>query len=573
MGYHLPHFTTTHERIIAVLRSARAQVMTHQSIPLLRSTKTKLPPELKLGRNLKWHLFLSYIWSSGQDQVTVIKRQLQFLCPQANIFLDLDDIQDIGYLERYIEESQCISPFLSKGYFFSVNCNRELTAAISCKKPMAPVHEVDLDHGGVPLDVLCSQCKPEHYHAIFEGPDIIEWHRLKDFQVVSLKLVALAMLRAGLVLEHNESIFIPGEVSSLSELDFKKSVVLYVSPSNPGALAIGQELQEQYDKNFRLTDQLRTGGSGDFGSALSKQIKELKKALSRKEAVSLKKALSLKIAFRRSRSSETLGFTHALLYLTSKTFEGDDGDELASEMHQILKAGVPLLLIHEVDLHRDGCEFAKFFQTTPASLIKAGIYGKMAIAFHRDKQYRAVSYVLTAKALGATPTKSTTKSTKYQIYKMTRRMTLAVSRAVTLLANTSSMGQKDVVPLAQTADTQAQPQAPAPWTATAETPALSTEECVQVSILPDDTTRKSISQVSSGRMARLRRHQSLSATSTTAGKVAVNVIANEKQTDSLKEVVVWSQLSSGWASSSWQPLWSKLASIDTPATAAQSTAT
>jgi hypothetical protein len=42
-----------------------------------------------------------------------------------SVFLDVDDLEDIGALEEYIEKSQSIMIFVSKGYFLSKNCLRE----------------------------------------------------------------------------------------------------------------------------------------------------------------------------------------------------------------------------------------------------------------------------------------------------------------------------------------------------------------------------------------------------------------------------------------------------------------
>ncbi len=63
-------------------------------------------PELTLAKGRKYHLFLSHVWATGQDQVAVIKRQIQMLLPGASVFLDVDDLRDVGELERYIAESQ-----------------------------------------------------------------------------------------------------------------------------------------------------------------------------------------------------------------------------------------------------------------------------------------------------------------------------------------------------------------------------------------------------------------------------------------------------------------------------------
>ena len=45
-------------------------------------------PELGLEKAMTYHLYLSYIWSSGQDQVATIKRQLQLLLPGIAVFLE-----------------------------------------------------------------------------------------------------------------------------------------------------------------------------------------------------------------------------------------------------------------------------------------------------------------------------------------------------------------------------------------------------------------------------------------------------------------------------------------------------
>jgi hypothetical protein len=61
-----------------------------QSIPILRDAQTMEPPVLLLQAGERYHLFLSHVWSTGQDQCAVIKRQLQLLLPGVVIFLDVD---------------------------------------------------------------------------------------------------------------------------------------------------------------------------------------------------------------------------------------------------------------------------------------------------------------------------------------------------------------------------------------------------------------------------------------------------------------------------------------------------
>ena len=78
---------------------------------------------------------MSHVWSTGQDQCAVIKRQLQLLMPGVIIFLDVDDLQDIGNLENYVRQSGVMLFFLSKRYFSSRNCLREVRASVDFAKP------------------------------------------------------------------------------------------------------------------------------------------------------------------------------------------------------------------------------------------------------------------------------------------------------------------------------------------------------------------------------------------------------------------------------------------------------
>jgi hypothetical protein len=96
------------------------QLFFARPVPILRDAHTMEPPELLLSDDERYHLFLcpsrpstsqaarsfqppiskrtipcgrrSHIWSTGQDQCAVIKRQLQLLLPGIIVFLDVDDL-------------------------------------------------------------------------------------------------------------------------------------------------------------------------------------------------------------------------------------------------------------------------------------------------------------------------------------------------------------------------------------------------------------------------------------------------------------------------------------------------
>ena len=61
-------------------------------------------------------------------------------------------------------------------------------------------------------------------------------------------------------------------------------------------------------------------------------------------------------------------------------------------------AGIPVVLVHECDPTRGGCEFANFFLTTPQDMISDGLYARVAVAFHTG-QHRAVSLCLFAQEI------------------------------------------------------------------------------------------------------------------------------------------------------------------------------
>ena len=79
---------------------AAKQLSSSSVLPSVRLVTTKRVPDLKLEKRLRYHLFLSHVWSSGQDQMATLKRELQLLIYGVNVFLDVDDLEDIGQLDK-----------------------------------------------------------------------------------------------------------------------------------------------------------------------------------------------------------------------------------------------------------------------------------------------------------------------------------------------------------------------------------------------------------------------------------------------------------------------------------------
>ena len=79
---------------------------------------------------------------------------LKLLIPSIRIWLDVDNLDDVGKLEASVKLSATFISFLSKGYFESINCRLELNAALQHSKPVAPIWEADENTGGATFKQL-----------------------------------------------------------------------------------------------------------------------------------------------------------------------------------------------------------------------------------------------------------------------------------------------------------------------------------------------------------------------------------------------------------------------------------
>ena len=370
--------------------------------------------------------------SSGQDQVAIIKRQLQHVLPGVQIFLDVDDLTDTSKLDEFVSGAQCMLLFLSRHYFFSRACLIEIDCTLSMRKPIVSVHEREMNRGGEPLEVLRTDCesKGRDAEAIFDHQPIIPWHRVADFQQLSLVLIAERLLAACpeyTNVRTQPRLYVRGEVRR-QLLTFSQPVRLYASPHNFGAQAMAQELVDREGAIAGAPKGLSLAETG-----LKPPVPTLAMmAASKSRPVSFDRGVAIgpsgqraephpknlaggasgnsaarRLHWRVNRSSHAndptetqLPATAMLVYLNAKTFDGKSGELFANEIRAAHKSMTPLLLVHENDLGRHGCEFALFFQTTPQDLMDAGLYRKIANAAH-EPPHREVSIALILKALGA----------------------------------------------------------------------------------------------------------------------------------------------------------------------------
>ena len=275
-------------------------------------------------------------------------------------------------------------------------------ATIQQAKRYLFVHEADPAKGGAPLAELQKELKNDsHREQLFDDEHrVTEWHRIQAFQVVSLVRIAEDMLRQLDGFDAGVSLYIPGSLL-VQRLVFKTPVVLYVSRHNWGATAAAQELCLRFPE-ISVTESLVLPQAGPPGGVLGRAISQgsLHRVASRLVVEMQSSAASSQAQVVDATQETITRPTHFLLYLNEQTYVDDDG-ALAGEVREALAAGLPVAMIHEKDEARHGCDFGRFFETTPKDLIDGGLYNALAVAFMSGDAYRAVSEKLFAKNLGA----------------------------------------------------------------------------------------------------------------------------------------------------------------------------
>ena len=79
--------------------------------------------------------------------------------------------------------------------FFSANCKKEIGFTLDNKSPIILLHETDPARGGAPIEQLMTDCPDEWREQIFDPHrPVIPWLRIKDFKLVSLKMIVSSML-------------------------------------------------------------------------------------------------------------------------------------------------------------------------------------------------------------------------------------------------------------------------------------------------------------------------------------------------------------------------------------------
>ena len=294
--------------------------------------------------------------------------------------------------------------FISKGYFASRNCRREIEASLNATLPLVLLHEQQEDKGGGSLEALKAECREEMRSRIFDGQRTpFTWHRISHYQNLTLKLIATEMLNQSLLdsdvaggSNKEVSLVLPGEIN-LADLAMPQPVVLWCSAANPGATELAQE----------LAGSLASGGAAIRVVDRKPNVQALIAAgesavmllyLNEDTWVEQSKELERDV-----RATNNFGHGHG----SAAARPSRTGSRLRHHRRPSLGeseggvADIKIVLVHENDRNKGGCEFGTLFATTPQELIEAGIYKDIAIALHTPP-HRAVSLALVAHAFGAT---------------------------------------------------------------------------------------------------------------------------------------------------------------------------
>jgi hypothetical protein len=374
---------------------------------------------------LHFHLFLSHVWGTGQDQARIVKQRLGEMLPDASVFLDVDDLSE-GKGAEFVDVSSVTLVFCSEGYFQSPNCLRELVRAVATCKPIISLLELEAKHGGMTtqqikaaLEAADAPCEKngtryeskyamwglaaevrswgyemptavQLYEAILQDP-AIEWARIGAFQDVTLRLIAERLLEVqsstsagghGEISLHVDgrlprlTVYVQGELANQQPTLLPPAAAFhaYVSTYNPGALEVLREMAGALGATFD-------------GTAAPEGKRRLPSNV-------------LRVA---SDVGELPYCDHMILYLDALTWTRGDGQsaQLAAEVEQAMDWGVHVLLAHEMlgvgQEERQPCAFDDFFAcdrgTTPPRLLRRNVYDQIAVPL-KGGAWRQASMVM-----------------------------------------------------------------------------------------------------------------------------------------------------------------------------------
>ena len=406
--------------LIASLLVVLFKTVSAVRMPTVRLTSSGRPPVLELSPECHFHGFISHCWGTGQDQTHTVVRRLQLLLPGVRIWLDVDNLDDVGRLEESVADAMNFLVFLSAGYFKSFNCRRELYAALASNRPFTPIFEADVAKGGASIEALKAECRENCVEAapaaypnysgpgemlarVFEEAAPIVWVRVNAFQLESLKAVALRMLLhspfyASRPAELADGVMVPGQAGPVA---FSGPVTILVCRGNVGVLD--------------LSELVKTAAGEGRGSTASA------------EAVTAVVIRDAEEALEGANAAPLSGHVVFLLYLNDKTFL-DYGGVVARLVQAAMDRRIAIAMVHEQDPSFGGVPFRNFFQQTPRVLLQQPykLFDTVAVPLFPAPEHRTVSLRLVLCSMGAVPCDAGPLRRQWQLL----RRHMAVARLV-----------------------------------------------------------------------------------------------------------------------------------------------
>jgi hypothetical protein len=407
------------------------------SAPSVRMASSGYAPNLELPKHCNFHVFMSHVWGTGQAKTHAITRQLQLFLPGLKVWLDVDELQDISELEKSVAESAVFILYYSKGYFRSKNCRREIYAAIKLDKPIILLYEgddsvlgemedecmnhceginVDQDCPGTALilEKLLGDINMIHTDSCMQGP--IQWLNEGSFSAAAKSRIYSRVLSnlphykryPSLLLE--QGIRVPGELGPVS---LKSPINLLVYDNNCGCSDVVKELKAMlqnqegqsasvnvfdatmvFKNNAQGTESLLDNGDDNVDHDNNDSMKSQVKVLYNDPS-----------SFTPPQIPDVPTFI--LLYLNEHTFEGSaqDQNELTAIIQSCIdESDISIVLVHEKDTKKGGCDFGDFFGKAPEELIRPpnNLFREIAIPLYSTKEYRIISLRQILCKMGAT---------------------------------------------------------------------------------------------------------------------------------------------------------------------------
>lgn len=322
--------------------------------------------------------------------------------------------------------------FLSRGYFVSKNCLREVRAAVDGAKPLILVREPQSNKGGASVAEMRNEAPADLVDAVFGGREAIDLHRMESFRLHGFEMIASQLLWH---LPASKGSLSPPSLTYYGRLTdrewyFDSEQVLLVSSNNPGAREAAARLQAFARKGSLLVLSLQEatlepgqdeessvveGVSGAaqkvfslasarraanhiFGAADDLSVPRVVRGNSRMRGRSRRSVALDTPSTRHSLASTSIwsagpirlrkkcagGFL--VVYLNAHTFQGAAGDRFADEVLRACQycqahPELRILLLHERDPAAGGVDdFEHFFVVTPRELLQGqSLYNELAV--------------------------------------------------------------------------------------------------------------------------------------------------------------------------------------------------